>query len=890
MRYCQECAAEVQPADTFCSYCGVALQPFSPASETAENEIGEPVEIAEITAQKEDTTFVEEDTQVANSDADAKTPHEQNASRGLDFNAPDLEQPQVVNDEQNIPNEPIISVRSNNISEVSITSYSSVNFPKFVNVETPAENVENVETADTVDEFDYEPQTVVKAADETPIETDTQTSAPKPDENIQANDGTAKEPVEKQDLPPNDELNAVSNDESAKSFDEEPETVFSSTPFIPVIERRDLHQTENPLQINELNAAAFDYDREFGDEPFELLARDDSQELKETAETAETDETDEKQPPEKTVEQQKASSNYDEDLPPTLIGHGFDFSEAVALRKNAENAPDVVENVDDVVNEEVLREDSLSNFSLNADEVADIEKAESSKQSSGLFGEKNSPLGTLSGKQAEIERKPARQTDANRLSETPSDKNSKLKPLVEGTVLNRRYEIVRRIGGGGMGAVYLASDHNLGGVLRAVKEMIQAYVDESQQEKAVQDFRRESLLLTSLEHPAIPTIYDYFYDENNGRFYLVMKYISGGDLSARLRAAPDGKIDERNITEWAIQIADVLDYLHNRQPPIVYRDLKPANIMLDGNTGRAMLIDFGIARWVNKEEKGVTAVGTMGYAPPELFSGNAEPRSDIYSLGATMFHLLTGADPQNQPLLIFDFTKNPKPTVINPALSIEMEDILCRAVEYNAVLRFSSAAEMRETLLLHLDKLRGGKLNYKQQTASNSAVVSSPVVANAANVSSQVFCSSCGTKIMLSDVFCPFCGAQQPAGQKSAPNAAPLGKVTAKLIVLGTAEFNAPAFVLEKDTNLVGREDRRSNIFPEVDLTKYDGQAKISRRHARIWRQGANFMVEDLKSSNGTTVISNDEKNVRLEPFKPRILSNGDKVKIGETTLHFFIN
>ena len=106
-----------------------------------------------------------------------------------------------------------------------------------------------------------------------------------------------------------------------------------------------------------------------------------------------------------------------------------------------------------------------------------------------------------------------------------------------------------------------------------------------------------------------------------------------------------------------MQVADVLDYLHTRPKPIIYRDLKPANLMIDGNTGRVMLIDFGIARWVKQEEKGVTAVGTMGYAPPELFSGRVEPRSDVYSLGATMFHLLTGSDPQDNPLLIFDFHK-----------------------------------------------------------------------------------------------------------------------------------------------------------------------------------------------------------------------------------------
>ena len=164
--------------------------------------------------------------------------------------------------------------------------------------------------------------------------------------------------------------------------------------------------------------------------------------------------------------------------------------------------------------------------------------------------------------------------------------------------------------------------------------------------------------MTTLDHPSIPTIYDYFFDEAESRFYLVMKYISGGDLASRLRAAPGGRIDEKTVTEWAVQIIDVLSYLHSLPTTIVYRDLKPSNVMIDGNTGRIMLIDFGIARSINQnQEKGVTAVGTMGYAPPELFSGQVEPRSDIYSLGSTMFHLLTGADPQNNPLLDLRFSE-----------------------------------------------------------------------------------------------------------------------------------------------------------------------------------------------------------------------------------------
>lgn len=490
-----------------------------------------------------------------------------------------------------------------------------------------------------------------------------------------------------------------------------------------------------------------------------------------------------------------------------------------------------------------------------------------------------------------------RATEAQHSKDTPGSKSTKLKPLDDGTLLNRRYEIIRRIGGGGMGAVYLASDRNLGGVMRAVKEMIQAYVDDAQHEKAVEDFRREALLLSSLEHPAIPTIYDYFVDDEENRFYLVMKYISGGDLAARFRSSPTGKIDEQTMTEWAIQVADVLDYLHNHEPSIVYRDLKPSNLMIDGKTGRVMLVDFGIARWVNKEEKGNTAVGTMGYAPSEQYAGNSEARSDIYALGATMFHLLTGSDPQNNPLLIFDFTKNPRPRQINPNLSIEMERILMKAVEYNANMRYSSANEMRTVLLDHLERIRTGKLTFAAPEAeSNESSAPTFLQSQPAALKSAVgtaFCGFCGERIAANDMFCAYCGSRQPEAdriQAAAQAAFPTNKVTARLIV-ETGAFDEPAFVLEKETSVLGREDRRSNIFPEIDLTKYDvASPKISRRHARIVRQGTTFLIEDLGSANGTTLVSHDAKIIKLLAHQPHVLTHGDKLKLGETTLHFFVN
>lgn len=462
-------------------------------------------------------------------------------------------------------------------------------------------------------------------------------------------------------------------------------------------------------------------------------------------------------------------------------------------------------------------------------------------------------------------------------------KSGKLQPLDEGTKLAARYEIVKKIGGGGMGAVYLANDLNLGGAPRAVKEMIQSYIDADQQEKAVNDFKRESLLLTNLEHPSIPTIYDYFFDEASARFYLVMKYIGGGDLAGRLRAAPEGRIEEKTVTEWAIDVAEVLDYLHRHEPAIVYRDLKPANVMLDAN-GRVMLIDFGIARWLNKEEKGVTAVGTMGYAPPELFSGNVEPRSDIYSLGSTMFHLLTGADPQSNPLLIFDFDKNPKPRQINPQLSDQMEAILMRAVQYNAAARFASASEMRNVLIDHLENLKLGNLTYGPNKPPPI-----PVPKTGQLDASKVFCGFCGKPIVSTDMFCAFCGSRQTnmEGVTEPKFVDKTGVV--KLVILGSGGLDVPAFILEKPFNLVGRRDPGSNIFPEVDLSRYDPTTKISRRHAQISRSGAGFVVEDLGSSNGTFLVRETAEPVRLKKGNPHELLSGDKIRVGDTTLQFVL-
>ncbi|HEU0185802.1 MAG TPA: protein kinase [Blastocatellia bacterium] len=437
--------------------------------------------------------------------------------------------------------------------------------------------------------------------------------------------------------------------------------------------------------------------------------------------------------------------------------------------------------------------------------------------------------------------------------------------LAPGTLLGARYKITRRIGGGGMGSVYLAEDLNLANRPVAVKEMVEMFADENAREKAIEDFKREAELLARLDHPSIPTIYQYFFDPDRGRYYLVMKYIDGGDLATRQRVS-GGKVDEITVTKWGMDTCDVLDYIHSQEPPIIYRDLKPANLMIDGRTNRVMLVDFGIARFVAPTQKGVTAIGTMGYAPPELFAGNVEKRSDIYSLGATMFHLLTGQDPQDNPLLIFDFSKNPKPRQINPAITPEMEEMIIRAVEHKPENRFASAAAFGESLKNHLRLYQEGKRTEPAEPLP---------VPTGGPPQSGFSCVNCGKDLARDDVFCAYCGARQPSK-----------RTTARLVVMGTNEMSAQ-FSLNTDTeNLIGRMDPNRGIRPEVDLSKYDPAARVSRRHAKIISQGNQFFIEDLGSANGTFING----SVRLAQGRPYVLVSGDELKLGETTLKFVVS
>ncbi len=266
--------------------------------------------------------------------------------------------------------------------------------------------------------------------------------------------------------------------------------------------------------------------------------------------------------------------------------------------------------------------------------------------------------------------------------------------LQAGTLLQQRYKVLGVIGVGGMGAVYKAQDLRFPNVQRlcAVKEMINTATDPQVRQMIVRNFEREASILATLNHPAIPQVYDYFTEGN--RSYLVLEYIEGKDLETLL-GETEGFFPEAQVIEWAVQICDVLTYLHNHKPrPIIFRDLKPSNIMLDVHD-RIRLVDFGIAKLFQSGEKG-TMIGTEGYSPPEQYRGIAEPRGDIYALGATLHHLLSKQDPRLEPP--FSFHERPI-FKSNPTVSRELQEVIDKALEYDINKRWGSAEEFKRALL-----------------------------------------------------------------------------------------------------------------------------------------------------------------------------------------------
>jgi outer membrane protein assembly factor BamB/tRNA A-37 threonylcarbamoyl transferase component Bud32 len=245
-----------------------------------------------------------------------------------------------------------------------------------------------------------------------------------------------------------------------------------------------------------------------------------------------------------------------------------------------------------------------------------------------------------------------------------------------------------------MGSVYRARDLHFPNVVKlvAVKEMINSAPDPFVRQMIVQNFEREANMLATLNHPAIPRIYDYFTQDDHS--YLVLEFIHGKDLETVISDA-NGFLPEDQVISWGIQLCDVLSYLHAHKPdPVVFRDMKPSNVMINHN-GDVVLVDFGIARTFQSGQKG-TMIGTEGYSPPEQYRGEATPLADIYSLGAALHHAITRRDPRLEPP--FSFAERPIRR-INSNVSTEFEAVINTALQYAPSDRFPNADAMKDALI-----------------------------------------------------------------------------------------------------------------------------------------------------------------------------------------------
>jgi serine/threonine protein kinase, bacterial len=279
-----------------------------------------------------------------------------------------------------------------------------------------------------------------------------------------------------------------------------------------------------------------------------------------------------------------------------------------------------------------------------------------------------------------------------RLSQAPVALGLPTGALPQQTVLLDRYVVMQKLGQGGMGAVYRAGDRRLSTVTWAVKEMSQSAISSPQErQQAREAFRHEAEMLAALNHPNLPRVTDHF--EQDGKAYLVMEYVPGETLLSFLMREGLPQPPAR-VFEWLRQLSDALGYLHNQSPPIIFRDLKPANIMLTPS-GQVKLIDFGIARLFKPgQAKDTQAFGTIGYSAPEQYGrGQTDARSDVYSLGVLVHQLLTGYDPTSTPFRL------PPAAQVNLSLSQQLSDALAAATDSDPERRFASVDAFRAALL-----------------------------------------------------------------------------------------------------------------------------------------------------------------------------------------------
>lgn len=278
------------------------------------------------------------------------------------------------------------------------------------------------------------------------------------------------------------------------------------------------------------------------------------------------------------------------------------------------------------------------------------------------------------------------------------------------TVLRGRYKVVSVVGQGGMGAVYRAEDLRLEGRICAVKE-VRPDPDATPTALAQsrEQFLREATTLARLDHPNLPKVSDTFHEDR--REYLVMDFVEGHDLRQAMeeKRQEDTFLSERTVLRWTHQLCDALSYLHSRTPPVLHRDIKPSNIKLTP-TGLIKLVDFGLVKLLATDQARTVTVlqgrGTAAYTPLEQYggdTGHTDVRSDIYSLGATLYHLLTNQPPADAKQRFLDPDVLKPPSTYNPRISPSVEHAILSAIAMHPSERPQTISDFRE--LLHTGSL-----------------------------------------------------------------------------------------------------------------------------------------------------------------------------------------
>lgn len=304
-------------------------------------------------------------------------------------------------------------------------------------------------------------------------------------------------------------------------------------------------------------------------------------------------------------------------------------------------------------------------------------------------------------------------------------------PLSPGQIISQRYKVIRTLGQGGYGAVYLVEDTRLTGRTVALKESF----DNSRE--AQQQFQFEAWILARLTHAALPRVSDYFI-EPSGNQFLVMDYVEGQDLSEIIKR---GAVPEQQAVAWMLEICDAVAFLHSQNPPIIHRDIKPHNIKVRGD-GHAVLVDFGIAKLYHPQKRTarIAKAISSGFSPPEQYGGTTDTRSDVYALGATLYCAVTCCVPPEAIDLLDGTAQLPSPCQINSRLSQMLAQIILQAMALNSQQRFPTAREMAQSL---------------QACVRGQPIVSVPVVPPVP-VGAGVRCPTCGGMNRPGARFCKF--------------------------------------------------------------------------------------------------------------------------------------